>query len=248
MRRKQSLYLLIGAYIHIKPAVKQQTCLHLVALLALAASAFGTPSGLNNIPTADTIGHGTVAIQAFSSFGPGANQFAANGPDEHSFWMGFKTGLQFDFLNLEWGMDSPLFTHESGPLFFQTKLSFEPWENAKLAVGIAGIALTDINRTGDPFTYAMLSHDFGLGRAHAGYGVQTNSNSLLVGLDKTFKVFDRNFNLNADLVQAAYESFWLPAVGWKYDVSKLIVLEWWTNFPEQGKSSHIAKVNFVFKF
>lgn len=62
-----------------------------LAAFALATSAFATPTGLNNIPTADTIDHRTVAIQAFSSFGPGANQFAANGPDEHSFWMGFKT-------------------------------------------------------------------------------------------------------------------------------------------------------------
>ncbi len=226
----------------------KQTYLHLTAALTLATCAFATPSGLNNIPTADTVPHRTVAIQAFSSFGPGANQFAANGPDEHSFWMGFKTGLQFDFLNLEWGMDSPMITHESGPLFFQTKLGFEPWENAKLAVGVAGIALTDINRAGDPFTYAVLSHDFGLVRAHAGYGVQTNGNSFLLGLDRNWKIFDRTFNLNVDLVQAADQSFWLPAVGWKYDVSKHIVLEWWTNFPEQGKSSHIAKINFVFKF
>ncbi len=219
-----------------------------LAAFAVVSSAFATPTGLNNIPTADTVPHRTVAIQAFSSFGPGANQFAANGPDEHSFWMGFKTGLQFDFLNLEWGMDSPMITHESGPLFFQTKAGIEPWEGGKLVLGVAGIALTDINRAGDPFTYAMLSHDFGLLRTHTGYGVQTNGNSFLFGIDKTFQVFDRSVNINADLVQAADESFWLPAIGWKYDLHKNIVLEWWTNFPEQGKSSHIAKINFVFKF
>lgn len=216
--------------------------------LALGSTAFATPTGLNNIPTADTIDHRTIAVQAFSSFGPGANQFSANGPDEHSFWMGFKTGWQFGPANLEWGMDSPLFTHESGPLFFQTKVGFKPWEGGKIALGVAGIALTDINRAGDPFTYAMVAHDFGFLRAHGGYGVQTNGNSFLFGLDKTFKVFDRDFNINADLVQAADESFWLPSVGWKYVLHKHVVLEWWTNFPEQGKSSHVAKVNFVFKF
>lgn len=221
-----------------------------LALYALlAASAFGTPTGLNNIPTADTVPHRTVAVQAFSSFGPGANQFAANGPDEHSFWMGFKTGWELTSqLHLEWGLDSPLLTQQSGPLFFQTKVGFEPWEHAKFSVGIAGIALTDIDRAGDPFTYAVLSHDFGILRAHAGYGVQTNGNSLLLGLDRSWKVFDRNFNLNIDLVQAADQSFWLPAVGWKYDLSKHIVLEWWSNLPENGKTSHIAKINFVFTF
>lgn len=220
----------------------------LLALLAFAGSALATPTGLNNIPTADTVPDRTVAIQAFSSFGPGANQFSANGPDEHSFWMGFKTGLRFDFLSLEWGMDSPLLTHESGPLFFQTKAGIEPWEGGKLVLGVAGIALTDTARAGDPFTYAMLSHDFGLLRTHTGYGVQNNGNTFLLGVDRTFKLFDRNFNVNADVVQAADQSFWLPAVGWKYEVHKNVVLEWWTNFPEQGKSSHLAKINFVFKF
>lgn len=221
----------------------------LIALaLAFASPALATPTGLNNIPTADTVDHRTIAVQAFSSFGPGANQFAANGPDEHSFWMGFKTGWDFSPLHLEWGLDSPVITHESGPLFFQTKVGFSPWENGKIAIGVAGIALTDINRAGDPFTYAMLAHDFGLLRAHAGYGVQTNGNSFLFGIDKTFKVFDRDFNINADLVQAADQEFWLPSLGWKYNLHKHIVLEWWTNFPEQGKSSHVAKVNFVFKF
>jgi phosphate/sulfate permease len=46
-----------------------------VAAFAAVSSAFGTPTGLNNIPTADTVPHRTVAVQYFSSFG-GANQFA----------------------------------------------------------------------------------------------------------------------------------------------------------------------------
>ncbi len=223
---------------------------HLTPALILlgAGSVFATPTGINNIPTADVVPHRTVAVQAFSSFGPGANQFAANGPDEHAFWLGFKTGWQFSPVNLEWGLDSPVFDGPSGPLFFQTKLNFKPWENGAFAIGVAGVALTDTDRAGDPFTYAMLAHDFGFIRAHAGYGIQNNGNSVLLGLDRTWKVFERNFNLNVDLVQANDESFWLPAVGFKYDLSKHFVFEWWSNFPEEGKSSHIAKINFVFTF
>lgn len=217
-------------------------------LLLLAGRLLATPTGINNIPTADVVPHRTVAAQAFSSFGPGANQFAANGPDEHSFWLGFKTGWDFSPLHLEWGLDSPVITGPSGPLFFQTKVNFTPWENGAFALGVAGVALTDTARAGDPFTYAMLAHDFGFIRAHAGYGLQNNGNTVLLGLDRTWKVLDRNFNLNVDLVQAADQSFWLPAVGWKYELSKHIVLEWWSNFPEQGQSSHIAKINFVFTF
>jgi hypothetical protein len=220
-----------------------------IALFALlTTSAFGTPSGLNNIPTADTAPHRHVAVQAFSSFGDGANQFAANGPGEHSFWMGFKTGWQLAPLNFEWGLDSPLFTERSGPLFFQAKVAVEPWEKGLFSIGIAGIALTDADRSGDPFTYAVLSQDLGVLRAHIGYGVQTNGNSFLIGVDRTWKLFERNFNLNADLVQAADESFWLPSVGFKYDLHKNVVFEWWTNLPEEGDISHVAKINFVFKF
>ena len=220
-----------------------------ICLLALtvATSLYATPTGLNNIPTADTVPHRTVAVQAFSSFG-GANQFAANGEGQHSFWMGFKTGWELGPAHLEWGLDSPLGPDLSGPLFFQTKLGFQPWEKGAFAVGVAGVALSDIERAGDPFTYAMLAHDFGLARFHLGYGVQTNGNSLLVGVDRTWKLLDRDFNLNADLVQVRDQEAWLPSVGAKYGLTKNIVLETWANFPDQGSVSFIAKINFVFTF
>lgn len=227
--------------------MKKTLSLLLLLLLLAASSLHATPTGLNNIPTADTVPHRTVAIQAFSSFG-GANQFATAGPGQHSFWMGFKTGWEFGPAHLEWGLDSPLGSDKSGPLFFQTKLGFKPWEDGAFAIGVAGVALTDIDRAGDPFTYAMLAHDFHFARFHLGYGLQTNGNSLLVGVDRTWKVFDRDFNLNADLVQTRDQEAWLPSVGAKYGLSKHIVLETWANFPDEGSVSFIAKLNFVFKF
>lgn len=224
------------------------TLLRSLAVLALVAgSAFGTPTGLNNIPTADTVPHRTVAVQAFSSFG-GPNQFGANGPGQHSFWMGFKTGWEFGPVRLEWGLDSPLAPDLTGPLFFQTKAGITPWEHGNLALGVAGVALTDVERAGDPFTYLMLAHDFEFARFHAGYGLQTNGNSLLLGVDRTWKVLDRDFNLNADLVQTRDQRGWMTALGAKYALSKNIVLETWANFPDRSSVSVIAKVNFVFTF
>jgi hypothetical protein len=41
--------------------------LPLLPLLALPLAALATPTGLNNIPTADTIPHRMLAIPAFSS-------------------------------------------------------------------------------------------------------------------------------------------------------------------------------------
>ena len=107
-----------------------------VTAFAVVSSAFGTPTGLNNIPTADTVPHRTVAVQHFSSFG-GANQFAAPEPGKTSQWMGFKTGWDLDPVHLEWGMDSALGTGLSGPLLFQSKARFSPWEDGMLALGIA---------------------------------------------------------------------------------------------------------------
>ena len=218
-----------------------------VAAFAVVSSAFGTPTGLDNIPTADTVPHRTVAVQYFSSFG-GANQFAAPEAGKTSQWMGFKTGWDFEPFHLEWGMDSPLGTGMSGPLFFQTKARFSPWEDGMFALGIANIALTDIDRAGDPFSYAMLWHDFHFARLHAGYGYQTNGSSFLFGIDRTWKLFDRNFNLNADLVQSRDQRGLITAIGAKYDLTKHIVLETWANFPDCDRVSAIAKINFVFTF
>lgn len=218
-----------------------------LAAFAAVSSAFGTPTGLNNIPTADTVGHRTVAVQYFSSFG-GANQFATSGIGKSSQWAGFKTGWDLDPVHLEWGMDSPLGTGLSGPLLFQSKARISPWEDGMMAVGIAGIALTDKNRSGDPFTYAMMWHDFHVVRLHAGYGYQTNGCSFLFGADRTWKVFNRNFNLNADLVQSRDQRGLITSVGAKYDLCKHIVLETWTNFPDRDRVSWIAKINFVFTF
>jgi hypothetical protein len=38
-----------------------------------------------------------------------------------------------------------------------------------------------------------------------------------------------------------------PAIGAKYPLNKHIVLEAWSNFPDQGTVSFIRKINFVFQ-
>lgn len=213
---------------------------HLLTLVAslLAGSAFATPSGLNNIPTGDIVGHRTVAVQAFDTFSSHSDDF----------WMGFKTGWDFSPIHLEWGLDSHLSPDPAGPLYFQTKLGFEPWTDGKIAIGVANVGLTNTDRSGDPFTYAVLTQDFHFARFSLGYGLQTDANTVLLGIDRTWKVFDRNLNLNADLVQTGDQSGWLTAVGAKYDLSKHIVLETWVNLPDEGDASVMAKINFVFHF
>jgi len=205
----------------------------------LTSSALATPSGLNNIPTADTVPHRTVAVQAFDTF------------SQHSddFWMGFKTGWNLtDNLHLEWGLDSHLSPDPAGPLYFQTKVGFPPWEDGKVAIGVAGVGLTNTGRAGDPFTYAVLTQDLHFARLSAGYGLQTDANTVLLGIDRSFKVFERNLNINADLVQTGDQSGWLTSIGAKYDLTRHIILESWVNLPDEGDASVTAKINFVFTF
>ena len=94
----------------------------------------------------------------------------------------------------------------------------------------------------------MLTQDLGFARLSVGYGLQTDGNSVLVGLDRSWKVFDRNLNINADLVQTGDGEGWLTAVGAKYDLTKHIVLESWVNLPDDGEVTVMAKINFVFTF
>lgn len=210
----------------------------LLVIAAASSSLLATPSGLNNIPTADIVGDRTVAVQAFDLLGG----------NDHDFAMGFKTGLDLSPIHLEWGLDSHLAPTPSGPLLFQTKIGFSPWKDGKIAVGVANVALTDTDRAGDPFTYAVLTQDLQFARLSVGYGLQTDGNTVLLGLDRTWKVMDHNLNLNADLVQTGDGSGWIPSIGAKFDVNEHIVLETWVNLPDHGDVTVMAKINYVFKF
>ena len=85
-------------------------------------------------------------------------------------------------------------------------------------------------------------------RVTAGYGLQSHNNSVLLGLDRTFKINDHDLNLNVDLVQTNDQSGWLPAVGLKYEIIKSVIFESWVNLPSQGDASVVLKLNHVFKF
>lgn len=205
---------------------------------AAAATALATPSGLNNIPTGDTVAHRTVAVQTFDTIGGGS----------HDLWAGFKTGWDFEPVHLEWGLDSRLGPDPAGPLYFQTKLGIAPWEDGLLAVGVANVGLSDTGRAGDPFTYAVLTQDFKIARLSVGYGLQNDNNSLLLGVDRTWKVLERNLNLNADLVQTGDQSGWLASAGFKFEVCRHVVFEAWANLPDKGDASATVKLNYVFTF
>lgn len=220
--------------------MKTQT-LALYALLTV--SALATPSGLNNIPTADTPAQGDVVIQTWTNFG---NDHDAD------FNLGFKTGFDVFGQKLEFGADSHLFPNQGGPVVLQLKYVQDLWEGGKLALGIANLALSnnDRDRAGDPFSYALISQTIaGSLRAHAGFGFQTDNNSVLLGLDDTFKVLDRDLQLRTDFVQIQNQDQWMGSVGFLYVIHPRVVLEGWASQPlDHGDTVYTAKLNFVFKF
>ncbi|MBV9009485.1 MAG: hypothetical protein JO354_10020 [Verrucomicrobia bacterium] len=242
----------------------------LVLLLLVFATQFarGTPSGLNNIPTADTAPQGTFVLQVYSTVGA---------ERDSDFNIGFKTGLEVDPLRFEFGADSHLYPGVDGPVVLQGKVAFPFGDHLPtIAAGVANDAFTESerNRSGQPFGYAVVTEDLGLLRVTAGCGVQNGDALPFVGLDRTFKIStpnpqsvaggagrgpgsgDRNaalvtrdlFTLRADAIEQ-HGGDWLYSAGVLVPVFKYFVIETWGNFPSNGAPPSVTlKGDLVFSF
>ena len=221
----------------------------LCAALALTAGStlplLASSTGLNNIPTADTPPHRIGVFQWYSTFN-------TEGRPDHTG--GFKFGLQ-PFgppHRFEGGFDSHLAPGNSGPVTFQVKYAVQPWEKLPtLGIGSLNLALTgeDRDRTGQPFSFAVLTHDFKLLRAHAGYGLQHDGDAAFFGLDKTVKLFNRDLMLRSDIIQIDDASQWLGSLGGIYFFHKNWALESWVSQPtDHGGTRFTIKLNFILKF
>lgn len=220
----------------------------LLSLMALPQRSAATPSGLNNIPTADTPPHLVLVLQEINTLAPDS------APD---FTAGFKMGLEplgkeLNWNKFEWGLDGHLAPEDAGPAVFQAKYATQPWKDLPtLAGGAANIAVTDDDRrrTGEAFKYAVLSQDFKWLRAHVGYGWQLDNDTVFFGLDKTFKVLDRDLMFRTDAKQIQGGSQWLASVGGIYFICKHFAFETWVSVPaERGDPSTTLKLNFIFDF
>jgi len=216
-----------------------------LCLTALPLTLLASPSGLNNIPTADTAPDLTPVLQAYTTVGKERN------PD-HSAGMkiGFGPWDKAAFNSrFEAGVDGHYAPDAAGPVVFQIKYALQPWEKGpSLGLGSANLALSenDRNRTGQPFSYAVLTQDLKHFRLHAGYALQHQGNAGFVGIDKTFKVFERDLMLRSDAIQIQNERQWLASVGALYAINDWLVLETWTSVPvETGKPSFTLKLNFI---
>lgn len=185
-------------------------------------------------------------IQAYTTFG------ADRKPDHTA---GMKIGFgPWDKAaynsRFEAGIDSHYAPDSAGPAVFSVKYAVKPWEEGPdIGLGSANLAVSsgDRTRAGQPFSYAVLSHDFKHFRLHGGYGVQHRGNSVLLGVDKSFKVFDRDLVLRSDAVQIQDQGQWLASVGFLYAINSWLVWESWASFPtDTGKPTVTLKLNFIF--
>jgi len=238
------------------------------ALFLTAAAAWATPSGLNNIPTADTTPQGTFVLQTFSTVGEAVNQ---------DLNIGFKTGIDLRKVKLEVGLDSHLLPGKGGPVTVNGKIAIPLGEGLPvIAAGVANISFSndDRARAGDTFPYLVVSQDFHWFRLHAGIAEQDSQPLPFFGIDKTFRIaksapaadgksvkkaggkqakpteteYRDLFTLRADAIQQP-NHVWLASFGALVPVCKHLILEGWGNFPTDGTAaSATLKANFVYSF
>jgi hypothetical protein len=233
------------------------------ALILTTTAIYATPSGLNNIPTADTTPQGTFVLQ---------NQTTLSNNRDTDSLHGFKTGIDAGPVKLELGAASRITPGKGGPVTAHGKVAFGLGEGMpSIALGVVnGTASNEYRRrVGDEFFYAVISHDLGFLRVHGGCGSQDGEALPFFGVDKTFRTEATTthsdgktmkavktvetpvrdlFTLRADAIQQRSND-WLYSFGSLVPVCKNIVAEAWGNFPDNGDDASLTlKVNFVFKF
>ena len=213
----------------------------LIAGVSCSAQLLATPSGLNNIPTADTAGQGEYVFQAFSNFGEGRR------PDNN---LGFKTGFNVLGQKLEVGLDGRITPDKGGPAVAQVKYAATLQPGTQVAAGVANIAFRgeDRDRAGNPFKYGVLTQKFEEAfRIHAGYGFQTDNDSFILGVDYSTKWMGRDLVLRSDFVEIQDGDQVLGSLGFLYVLNKALVLEAWASKPfEDGRTVGTLKFDFVF--
>lgn len=199
---------------------------------------WATPTGLNNIPTADVVGTKTLVWQFYSDIGED------NKPD---YFTGFKYGL---IDNLEIGLDGRIFPESSQEetITFQIKYRIELNDEISFALGASNLG--DRAATGWEDHYLVLTYDFGFLRFHAGGSIKRDNEGAFTGVDKTFQFLDRDFTLRSDLIQTNDSHDITASAGFIYDLGYNFLIESWLSFPtESGKEDILTtKLNYVFNF
>lgn len=232
-------------------------CLLFVVLFS-GQLAWGSPSGLNNIPTTDVVPKDILVFQTWFNM--------AHGMQTEEYF-GAKYGVPF-LEGLEIGIDWKGIGDTHGHAAFQAKYAFDI--EADLWRGVVGIANVSDSRKhqGEVFPYLATSVDLEMVRLHAGFAAQPHNEAFFAGIDRTLPFLNRNLQLKADVIQFNDMADALFSVGFLYDfaplsdeptrsdwigvleeISRNIVLEAWVSVPTTGAEEvYTLKLNYVIRF
>jgi hypothetical protein len=201
-------------------------------------ASWATPTGLNNIPTADVVPKNVLVFQFISDF---ANN---NTP---AYTAGFKYGPA---KNIEIGLDGNIFPQkgETETIVAQGKLRFELSDSLAIAGGIANLG--DRARSGRESPFGVLSQDLGFLRLHFGGTTQKDNEGFFGGVDKTFTFLDRDLTLRSDIIQTNDQEDITTSAGFIYDLGNNFLIESWMSFPTESGEEDVltVKLNYVIKF
>jgi hypothetical protein len=201
-----------------------------LVLAVTAGPSLASPTGLNNIPTADVVPLQLLVLQAWANTGNG----------ETDWFAGFKYGPAE---NWEVGLDSALNGASTG-LTAQAKYRIPLEHGMRAAVGLANIS-GDEERHGEVFPYAVLSAPLGAkANGHLGYAFQSGNQALFLGADATV---NEKLTLRTDWTQTndGHDSLW--SLGFISPLSPKLLVEAWASFPTAtgADSSLTVKLDYV---
>ena len=207
---------------------------------------WSTPTGLNNIPTADVAPFNVLVLQQFSTYA-----------DEKSpvHFLGVKFGVaDFELGGFAQGMEVGV-DGQFGPT---TKPRVATAGQAKYRLELikgttaAGIGIANITgeKHQDLFPYAVLSHDFGSFRFHGGYKWPTDDQGGFWGIDVPLKkLLGHDITLRTDLIHIQDRRHVLGSMGFIAALPWNFLLEAWGSFPSDGDTrSFTLKFDYVIDF
>lgn len=103
---------------------------------------------------------------------------------------------------------------------------------------------------GSAILVLVLLQDLKVFRLHGGYALQAGHNDTpILGLDKPFRVFHREFILHTDALETDHRQNWAASFGGLYSVCPYFAVETWITQAIHGHPpSFIAKVDFIIPF
>ncbi len=229
-----------------------------ICVVLIGRSAFGSSTGLNNIPTTDVVPKDVLVFQTWLN--AGYNRHTQN-------FVGFKYG---PFKDVEIGVDWKANDVAHGHAMLQAKYAFDI--DSDIWRGVVGVADLSDNRehNGDFFPFVATSLDLKALRLHFGYAPQPHNEAFFGGVDKTIQFLDRDLQLRFDGIHINDKKDMKFSAGFIYNfapntkmnktqstglaeflsnITKNMLIESWVTMPSTGNQEvYTVKLNYVIKF